>query len=302
MSGSDGARRASGLSSQLMRFPASVVRDPAIEAWMLEQPGGLGAIAQRWFHVMRGCGTDVREVLHDGHPTACVGDAAFAYVNAFTAHVNVGFFRGAEIADPMRLLEGTGKFMRHVKLKPGRRIDAEALTDLIETAYSDMRERLRPSYSHGTVINQRQTEGRIVSEIDIAVGQLGIRYLIDGSHDLSMGVFELTVPPRSNVPPPHSHAHNEEIVYVLEGTLRYTVGPDTRDLTPGQTMHTPKGVVHGFSNPTDTAARALITLSPDIGAQYFKDVAAVVNAGGPPDKAAMAAVMSRYGLVPAIPR
>jgi len=80
--------------------------------------------------------------LHDGHPTACVGDAAFAYVNAFTAHVNVGFFRGAELADPNGLLEGTGKFMRHVKLKPGRDLDAAALTTLVETAYTDMKRRL----------------------------------------------------------------------------------------------------------------------------------------------------------------
>jgi len=85
---------------------------------MQQYPGALGAIAQRWFEVLRNCGDDVRELLHDGHPTACVGDAAFAYVNAFTAHVNVGFFRGAELADPERLLEGTGKFMRHVKLSP----------------------------------------------------------------------------------------------------------------------------------------------------------------------------------------
>ena len=90
-----------------------------------------------------------------------------------------------------------------------------------------------------------------MSTNETTVGQLGIRYLIDGSETGSMGVFELTVPPGSNVPPPHSHSNNEEIVYVLEGTLRYSVGADSRDLTPGQTMHTPKGVVHGFSNPFD---------------------------------------------------
>lgn len=143
-----------------------------------------------------------------------------------------------------------------------------------------------------------------MSESEIKVGQLGIRYLVDGSQSASMGIFELTVPAGSNVPPPHSHSLNEEIVHVLQGTLRYSVGPDTRDLAPGQTMHTPKGVVHGFSNPFDTVARALIVLSPDIGGQYFRDVAAVVNggAGGPPDKAALVAVMGRYGLVPAAPR
>ena len=123
--------------SQLLRFPTAVKRDPAIELWMDEQPSELGLIARRWFEVMRDCGDDVRELLHDGHPTACVGDAAFGYVNAFTAHVNVGFFRGAEIANPKGLLEGTGKFMRHVKLRPELDVDPAALRKLIETAYTD---------------------------------------------------------------------------------------------------------------------------------------------------------------------
>ncbi|TAM87844.1 MAG: cupin domain-containing protein [Candidimonas sp.] len=140
-----------------------------------------------------------------------------------------------------------------------------------------------------------------MSTVKIDIGQLSIRYLIDGSKNAGMGIFELTVGPGSNTPPPHSHRHNEEIVYVLDGTLRYTVGSETRDLAPGQTMHTPKGVVHGFSNPFPDAARALIIMSPDIGAQYFKDVADAVGAGGPPDKAALMAVMDRYGLVPADP-
>ncbi|MEO8848673.1 MAG: cupin domain-containing protein [Casimicrobiaceae bacterium] len=140
-----------------------------------------------------------------------------------------------------------------------------------------------------------------MNAIEINAGQLGIRYLVDGSHDASMGMFELTVPPGSNVPPPHSHSNNEELVYVMEGKLRYTVGSETRDLVPGQGMRTPRGTVHGFCNPFNAVARALITLSPDIGAQYFKDVAAVINAGGPPDKAALVAIMDRYGLVPAAP-
>lgn len=132
----------------------------------------------------------------------------------------------------------------------------------------------------------------------IHVGQLVIRYLVDGSHDGGLGVFELEVPPGSNVPPPHSHTNNEECVYVLEGTLRYRVGAQTRDLAVGQTMSTPRGAVHAFSNPFATTARALIVLSPDIGAQYFRDVASVINAPGAPDKARLATVMARYGLVP----
>jgi hypothetical protein len=128
--------------SKLLRFPTSVKRDPAIEIWFREHADELGAIAKRWFKVMRNCGDDVRELLHDGHPTACVGDAAFGYVNAFTAHVNVGFFRGAELPDPDHLLEGTGKFMRHVKLRPDRDLNAAALTNLIQSAYKDMHRRL----------------------------------------------------------------------------------------------------------------------------------------------------------------
>lgn len=110
---------------------------------MREHPGELGAIAQRWFEVMRSCGNDVRELLHDGHPTACVGDAAFGYVNAFRDHVNVGFFRGAELPDAHDLLEGSGKFMRHVKLRPSQKIDDAALRMLIHIAYADMQRRLK---------------------------------------------------------------------------------------------------------------------------------------------------------------
>jgi len=128
--------------SRLFRLPDAVPRDPAIDDWMRTHPGALGEIARRWFEVMRATGDDVREILHDGHPTACVGDAAFAYVDAFTAHVNVGFFHGAELDDPAGLLEGTGKVMRHVKLRPDHEVDAEALRGLIEAAHGDVRRRV----------------------------------------------------------------------------------------------------------------------------------------------------------------
>src|ERR1700755_2632041 len=113
------------MREKLMRFDGTVERDPAIERWMKEHRGELGEIARKWFEVMRACGDEVREVLHDGAPTACLGGVAFAYVNAFTAHVNVGFFQGAGLVDPARLLEGSGKRMRHVKLKAGVAVDDE---------------------------------------------------------------------------------------------------------------------------------------------------------------------------------
>ena len=124
--------------SQLLRFPSSVRHDPRIDAWMHEHAGELGAIAQRWFQFMRGRGEDVRELLHDGHPTACVGDAAFAYVNAFTAHVNVGFFRGAEIRDPGGLLEGDGNKARTMRItSPG--FNKEALGDYVKQTLALMK-------------------------------------------------------------------------------------------------------------------------------------------------------------------
>lgn len=140
------------------------------------------------------------------------------------------------------------------------------------------------------------------SEETIHLGQLRVRYLIDGSATQGMGVFELSVPPNSNVPPAHSHTRNDECVYALEGTLRYSVDDDVRDLRPGDWMFTPRGSVHGFSNPHGETARALIVLTPDIGAQYFRDVGAVVNAGGPPDRERLLAVMVQYGLRLAPPR
>ncbi|MGY2488878.1 cupin domain-containing protein [Cupriavidus sp. CP313] len=135
----------------------------------------------------------------------------------------------------------------------------------------------------------------------INIGQLSIQYLIDGTATGGMGVFELTVAPDSQVPPPHSHTRNEECVYVLEGILRYSVDGVVRDLVPGEWMFTPRGSVHHFSNPQNGTARALIVLTPDIGAQYFRDVGTIVSAGGPLDRSKLIGVMSRYGLVPAPP-
>jgi hypothetical protein len=136
------AKPAATMKADFLRFNGAVERDPAIDAWMKKHAGELGTIAHQWFEVMRECGDEVRELLHDGCPVACLGDAPFGYVNAFTAHVNVGFFHGAALRDPARLLEGSGKFMRHVKLRPGTPINAAELHRLIEAAYADIKSRV----------------------------------------------------------------------------------------------------------------------------------------------------------------
>jgi hypothetical protein len=130
------------MKTELLRFNGVVEHDPAIDAWLNEHGGELGAMAREWFEVMRRCGDEVREILHDGCPVACLGDAPFGYVNVFTSHVNVGFFHGAALPDPDHLLQGTGKFMRHVKLRAGAAIDESALRRLIEMAYSDIKARV----------------------------------------------------------------------------------------------------------------------------------------------------------------
>jgi len=131
----------------ILRFPAAVEHDPAIDAWLGAQCEDLRPFVETWFARMRRCGSDVRELMHDGCPTACVGDAAFGYVNAFSHHADVGFFFGALLRDPARLLEGTGKRGRHVKLRPGQAVDAAALAELVAVAYADIHARLRRSRS-----------------------------------------------------------------------------------------------------------------------------------------------------------
>jgi len=128
----------------IFRISGPLKHDPAIDVWLNSRPSELRAIALKWFTEMRECGHDVLELMHDGCPCACIEDAPFGYVNVFKSHINVGFFNGAWLKDPAGLLEGNGKRMRHVKLKPGITIDLSALSALIHASYQDMKERWEP--------------------------------------------------------------------------------------------------------------------------------------------------------------
>jgi hypothetical protein len=129
----------------IFRLSPALKRDPAVAAWFADEPPELRAIARKWFTRMRQCGDDVGELVHDGCPVACIGDAPFAYVDAFKAHVNVGFFYGAALDDPAGLLHGAGKHMRHVKLEPGQDLDEAAVGTLVSAAYADLKRRLAQS-------------------------------------------------------------------------------------------------------------------------------------------------------------
>ena len=134
--------RGLGGRAEVFRIAPGRRRDPAVERWLAADTSGLRAIARTWFARMRRCGGDVVELVHDGCPVACIGDAPVAYVNVFKSHANVGFFNGAALRDPQGLLEGSGKHLRHVKLRPEREADATAVGALIEAAYADLKARL----------------------------------------------------------------------------------------------------------------------------------------------------------------
>ena len=127
---------------EIFRLNNSVKRDPRIESWFSDFADPHRLSVRPWFERMRGCGADVREVFHDGCPVACVADAPFGYVNAFKAYASVGFFHGAMLLDPAGVLEGSGKHMRHVKLRPGHDVNLTALDALILLAYHDIKRRL----------------------------------------------------------------------------------------------------------------------------------------------------------------
>jgi hypothetical protein len=133
-----------GLSGrvEIFRVAKGMKRDPPVDRWLADDPIELRSIAKTWFSRMRQCGDDVRELMHDGCPVACIENAPFGYVNSFKSHVNVGFFYGAALEDPAHLLQGTGKRMRHVKLEPDGELNASALVDLISAAYADIKARL----------------------------------------------------------------------------------------------------------------------------------------------------------------
>jgi uncharacterized cupin superfamily protein len=140
-----------------------------------------------------------------------------------------------------------------------------------------------------------------MKEDAVKIAGLTIDYLVDGSATRTVGMFELTVEPGSFVPPPHSHADNDEYVYGLAGTLRCSLDGETHDIRAGDCMASPRGSVHGFNNPFAEPARVLIVQSPDIGRQYFVDIRDVLIAPGPPDRAKIGAIMANYNLKVAAP-
>ena len=148
--------------------------------------------------------------------------------------------------------------------------------------------------------SKQNCEMPMANEI-IHVGQIGIKFLLEAAEtNNSLAVFEFTVPVGAKVPVPHSHAHYDETIYGVEGVITFTVDGTAVPIGPGESCFIRRGAIHGFDNLQSTNAKALAVVTPAlIGPDFFKEMAAIVNAGGPLDMARMKETMLRHGLEPA---
>ena len=156
----------------------------------------------------------------------------------------------------------------------------------------------------GTRPGQMGNVGMTTKNEIIRIGQIGIRFLLEAADtNGAVALFEFTVPAGAKVPMPHSHAQYDETVYGLEGVITFTVNGRPMDIAPGESCFIPRGAVHGFNNMKQVGAKALAVVTPAlIGPDFFRETAAIVNVGGPPDPEKLKAVLNRHGLVPAPPR
>jgi len=150
-------------------------------------------------------------------------------------------------------------------------------------------------FAHKKIIMKTET---------IKVGQVAIDFLLEAADtNGSAAVFEFTVPAGAKVPVPHYHEHFDETIYGLAGVMTFTVDGKPFDIAPGETCFIPRGAVHGFNNLGQEEAKALAVITPALlGPNFFKEVAAVLNAGSPPDIEKLKLVMTKHGLIPAMPK
>ncbi|MDB6018162.1 MAG: cupin, partial [Pedosphaera sp.] len=137
----------------------------------------------------------------------------------------------------------------------------------------------------------------------IRVGQLEIKFLLEAADtNGSVAAFEFMVPVGAKVPLPHWHEHFDETIYGIQGTLTFTLAGKTVDIGPGESCFIPRGAVHGFNNLKQTDAKALAVITPALlGSDFFKDVAVIVNSGGPPDLEKLRMALAKHGLVAVMP-
>jgi quercetin dioxygenase-like cupin family protein len=137
----------------------------------------------------------------------------------------------------------------------------------------------------------------------IRVGQIEVKFMLEAADtNGSVAMFEFIVPVGAKMPLPHSHRHYDETIYGVEGVVTFTVEGKSVDISPGESCFVPRGAVHGFNNLGQTDVKALAIITPALlGPDFFREAAAIVNAGGPPDVQQLKAVMEKHGLTPALP-
>ncbi|PQV59872.1 quercetin dioxygenase-like cupin family protein [Sediminibacterium magnilacihabitans] len=135
----------------------------------------------------------------------------------------------------------------------------------------------------------------------IQLGQITIDFLLEAADtNGSMAMFEFTVPAGARVPVPHYHESYDEIIYGLEGIITFTVNGKAIDIGAGDTCFIPRGAVHGFNNLQQAHAECLTVITPGLLASaFFKEMAEIINAGGPPDIEKLKMVMAKHGLIAA---
>lgn len=143
-----------------------------------------------------------------------------------------------------------------------------------------------------------------MNNVAIRLGQITIRFLAEPADTKgSLTLFEFAVPAGAKVPVPHYHKDFDEIIYGLEGAMNFTLDGKTVQIGPGESLFIPRGAVHGFDNQSTANAKALAMITPGLlTSEFFKELAAIPSAGGPPDLAAIKAIMLKHGLVPVIPQ
>ena len=134
---------------------------------------------------------------------------------------------------------------------------------------------------------------------NIRIGQLEINFLLEAADtNGALAMFEFMVPAKAKMPMPHYHKDYDETVYGLDGIITFTVEGKTVDIGPGESCFIPRGAAHGFNNLKQADAKALAVATPAlVGPDFFKEMAAIVNAGGPPDVEKLKVVMTKHGLV-----
>src|SRR4051794_41365381 len=128
------------------------------------------------------------------------------------------------------------------------------------------------------------------------IGAMGVRFMIDPEQGGGFSLVEHPIAPRALAAPMHTHAHEDEYSYVLEGEVGVQVGDEVSVARPGDLVFKPRGVQHAFWNAGDTPARLLEIISPAPFSNYFAELEPLFEGPQGPDFAAIGALQARYGL------